>query len=385
MMRRSKSALFLPTFAVVLLAAGLAGCNRDETPAETQTTDQAQTGEQVPGTPPAGTTTPGTPAPGTSAPGTAPGQPDLQAAKPIDPAQLPAVVARCNGQDIKKEELVGRAQEIRVQLARTKGLQTPPSAEFFREILDGIIAHKLLLQESKDLGISISDAEAEQMMRGFKGQFPSQEVFEKQLAANKMTEADLRQKMRDDPDTKVNKLIETRIAAAVKVSEADARAFYDQNQQRMKTPPQVHVRHILIAANPQTPEADRQKARAKADDLLAQLKKGGDFAQLAAQNSDDPGSKMQGGDLSWVQPGQTVPPFEKAAFALKNPNDLSPVVQTGYGYHIIQLVERKGPQTVPFEQAKGRIGQMLRDQKVKEALRAHVDQLKVKAKVETFI
>lgn len=383
MIRRSTSALFLPTLAVALLASGLAGCNRDETPAETQTTDQAQTGEPVPGTP----ASPGSPAPGAPAPapGAVPGQPTPQAAKPVDPAQLPAVVARCNGQDIKKEELVGRMQEMRVQLAQTRGVQVPPSAEFYREILDGLIAHKLLLQESKDLGITISDAEAEQMMRGFKSQFPSQEVFEKQLAANKMTEADLRKKMRDDPDTKVNKLIETRIATAVKVSEADARAFYDKNQQRMKTPPQVHVRHILIATSQQATAADRQKARAKADDLLAQLKKGGDFAQLAAQNSDDPGSKMRGGDLSWVQPGQTVPPFEKAAFALKNPNDLSPVVETGYGYHIIQLLESKGAETVPFDQAKGRLGQMLRDQKVKEALRAHVDQLKANGKVETFI
>lgn len=376
MIRCSKPALLLPTLAL-LLGAGLAGCKGDEQPAETLSTDQAQTGA------PAG---PGTPAPGTPppAPGTAPGQ-DLQTAKPIDPAQLPAVVARINGQEVKKEELVERAQEMRVQIARMQGVQVPQSSEYFREILDGIIAHRLLLQESRDLKISITDDEANRIMQGFKSRFPNQEAFEKQLAANKMTEAQLLQKMRDDDDAKVNKLIEIRIASSVKVSEAEARAFYDQNQQRMKTPPQVHLRHILIAASPQAPAADRQKARAKADDLLAQIKKGGDFAQLAAQNSDDNGSKTRGGDLSWVQPGQTPPDFEKAAFALKNPNDVSPVVETQSGYHIIQLVESRGEQTVPFDQAKGRIGQMLQDQKMKEALRAHVQELKAKGKVETFI
>ena len=384
MIRRSKPSFLLPALAVALLATGLAGCNRDEQSAETQGTDQAQSGAPAPATPdsPGATPTPDTPAP---APGSAPApDQDLRRSQPMDPAQLPAVVARINGKEIKKEELVDRAQEMRVQLARTQGVQVPLSSGFFHEILDGIIAHQLLLQEAKTLGITITDAEADQMMQGFKQQFPSQEVFEKQLAANKMTEAQLREKMLNDSDSKVNKLIQTRIAGSVKVSEADARAFYDQNKQRMKTAPEVHLRHILIAANPQTP-ADRQKAREKADGLLKQIKNGGDFAQLATQNSDDPGSKVRGGDLSWVQPGQTVPAFEKAAFALKQPNDVSPVVETRFGYHIIQLVERKEPQAVPFEQAKGRIGMMLQDQKVKEALRVHIQELKAKGKVETYI
>lgn len=368
MTRRSKPYLLVLT--ALLLSTGFAGCNRGEQAAETQ--DQSRTEAPAPGAP----STPGggdTPAP---APGTAPGQ-EAEAAKPVDPNQLPAVVAKIGGQEIKKEELVERAQEMRVQLARMQGVQVPPSSAFYREILDGMIAHHLLLQEAKQLGISVTDAEAEQMLRGFKSQFPSEEAFQKQLAANKMTEADLRKKMQQDDDSKVNKLIETRIMPTVQVSEADARTFYDKNQARMKTPPQVHLRHILIKTGPE--------AREKAEGLLAQLKDGGDFAKLAAENSDDPGSKARGGDLSWVQPGQTVPEFEKAAFALKQPNDLSSVVQTQYGYHIIQLLERREGQTVPFEQAKNRIGMMLRDEKMKEALRVHVQELKTKGNVEVFL
>ena len=383
MTRRSTPFLLAPVLALALLTSVLGGCKRDEQSAETQAEDQTKTTASEPGATPE-------PSPGTSSPSLSEPAPDAspgltpEASKPMDPEKLPAVVARVNGQEIKKEELVNRAQEMRVQLARTQGVRVPLSSAFFQEILDGIVAHKLLLQEAKSLNISITDAEADQMIAGFKRQFPSQEVFEKQLAANKMTEAQLRQKMRDDADSKVNKLIQTRIAASVQVSEADARAFYTQNQQRMKTSPEVHARHILIAANPQVP-ADRQKARQKAEGLLTQLKNGGDFAQLAAQNSDDPGSKTQGGDLSWFQRGQMVPAFDKAAFALKKPNDLSPVVETQFGYHIIQLVERRESQAVPFEQAKNRIGAMLRDEKIKEALRAHVQDLKAKGKVETYI
>jgi peptidyl-prolyl cis-trans isomerase C len=377
MTRRSKP-LLLPALAFACLAAGLAGCNRDEQPAETQDQDQARSAVPAPGSP--STPAPGTPAPVPSHP---PGQPP-EAAQPVDPNQFPAVVARINGKEIKREELVDRAQTMRAVLARTRGVQVPLNSEYYRGVLDGMITHHLLLAEAKTLGISITDAEAEQMLRGVKSQFPDEEVFQKQLAANNTTEAELRKKMQDD-DSKVNKLIETRIVSSVQVSEAEARAFYDQNQARMKTTPGVHVRHILIGATPQTPAADRQKAREKAEDLLAQLKNGGDFAQLAAQNSDDPASKARGGDLSWVTPGQAPPNFEKAAFALKQPNDLSPVVETRFGYHIIQLVERKEAQAVPFEQAKREIGLRLRDEKAKEAIRAHVQELKSKGKVEIYI
>jgi len=382
MTRRNLSLLF----AFALLALGLAGCNRDEKPAETQAQDQAQSGTPAPGSPAPAPGAPGTTAPGTQAPapGAAPGQ-TPQAGPPADASKLPAVVARCNGQEIKKEELEAHAQQMRMQLARSQGVQVPLSAAFYREILDGIIAHQLLLDEAKQRGISISDAEAGQMLQAFKSQFPSQEVFQKQLAANKITEEELRRRMRDDADAKVNKLIEKTIVPTVQVSEADARAFYDKNQERMKTPPRVHVRHILIAVAPKALATDREAARKKTEDLLEQLKNGGDFAQLAAQNSNDSGTATRGGDLSWVTPGQMVPPFEKAAFALKQPNELSPVVETRFGYHILQLVERQEAQTVPFEQAKNRLGVMLREQKVKEALRAHVEELKTKAKVETYI
>jgi peptidyl-prolyl cis-trans isomerase C len=377
MTRRSK--LFLPTLALALLATGLVGCNRNEEEAATPAGDQAQTGTPAPGTPAA----PGTATPGTQAPGTAPGQ-QPQAAPPMDPNQLPAVVAKVNGKEIKKEDLVERAQGMRAQLAQARGVQVPLNEAFYREILDGIIAHHLLLQEATQKGISITDAEVEQQLAQLKKQFPSQEVYQKQLAANKMTEADLKKQMRGD-DNKVNKLIETTIVPTVQVSEADARAFYDQNQERMKTPPRAHVRHILIAVPPQAPAADREAARKKADGILQQLKDGGDFAQLAAQNSNDPGSAARGGDLSWITPGQMVPAFEKAAFALKQPSEISPVVETRFGYHIIQLAEREEGQTVPFEQAKNRIGAMLQERKAQEAVRAHVQELKSKAKVETFI
>ncbi|HJX27645.1 MAG TPA: peptidylprolyl isomerase [Thermoanaerobaculia bacterium] len=380
MIRRSKPSLLLPALALAVLTTGLAGCKKIDESAETQP-GEAQTGEQAPG---AAATAPESPfgaAPGT--PGQPGAAPSPEAAKPVDPNQLPAVVARVNGEEIKKQELVDQAQEMRQQLARLQGIQAPLNSAFYNDVLNSMVANRLLLQEAKTLGLMFTDAEIEAEIQKIKSGFPNEEAYRQQLATNKVTEAQLRNQMRSAGT--VDKLIRSRIAPSIQVSEADARAFYDKNQEQMKQPPRVHLRHILIKAEPNTPAAERQKARQKAEDLLSQVKNGGDFAALATANSDDPGSKPRGGDLSWVTPGQTVPAFEKAAFALKNPNDLSPVVETRFGFHIIQLLEREAEKTVPFEQAKDQIGQMLRQQQGQEKLRAHVEELKAKGKVETFL
>ena len=191
--------------------------------------------------------------------------------------------------------------------------------------------------------------------------------------------------MRDDGDSKVNKLIQTRIAPSVQVSDADARAFYDQNQQRMKTPPRVHVRHILIGLAPQASAADREAAHKKAQDLLQQLQNGGDFAQLAAQNSNDTGSvvtgrrpllgpaRADGADLR--EGGVRAPAAERAEPRRPDPLRLPHHPTRG----------ARESQVVPFEQARGQLEAMLRDEKVKQALRAHVQELMAKGKVETFI
>jgi peptidyl-prolyl cis-trans isomerase C len=373
MIRRSKPSLLLPALALALLTSGLAGCKKIDESAEP---GEAQTGGQAPG---AATSTPGSPTPGQ--PGA---PPSPEAAKPVDPNQLPAVVARVHGQEIKKEDLIRNAQQLHQRLAQ-QGSAPPLDEGFYKTVLDGMIGQRLLLAEAKSLGIAITDADVDQQLQMFKRQFPSEEVYQQQLAQNKTTEAELRQQMRGGEDAVVDKLIQTRILPTVKVSEADARTFYDQNLDRMKSPPRVHLRHILIKAEPNAPAADRQKARQKAEDLLSQIKNGGDFAALATASSDDPGSKPRGGDLSWIAPGETVPAFEKAAFALKNPNDLSPVVETRFGYHVIQLLESEDSKPVPFERAKNQIGVMLRQQQAQEKVQEHIKELRSKEKVETFL
>jgi peptidyl-prolyl cis-trans isomerase D len=145
------------------------------------------------------------------------------------------------------------------------------------------------------------------------------------------------------------------LAKQVTVSDQDARAFYEQNKTRYEVPEQRRASHILVAAPKDASDADKAKARAKAEDLLKKVRANpADFAKLAKQFSDDPGSAANGGDLDYMGRGATVPPFEAALFGLKD-HEISDVVQTDFGYHIIQLTGIKPADVKPFESVKSDI------------------------------
>ncbi len=152
----------------------------------------------------------------------------------------------------------------------------------------------------------------------------------------------------------------------------------------MKSPEQLRLSHILVKASPGDPATGREVARKKTEDLKARLDAGEDFASLAGQNSDDPGSKANGGELPWVSRGDTVPAFEQAAFAL-SPGETSEIVETPFGYHIIKLAERKPSQALPYDDVVGRIEEFLTQQAVQEQIKNRVEVLKSEAQVEIFI
>src|SRR6202789_1449507 len=146
------------------------------------------------------------------------------------------------------------------------------------------------------------------------------------------------------------------------VSDAEVQAYYNAHQDQYQVKDQVKVRHILIAV-PQGADAKTDAAaKAKADDLLKQIKAGGNFAELAQKNSDDPGSKAQGGELGWVDRGKTVPQFDKAAFSL-TPGQTSDVVKTQFGYHILQVEDKKTAHMRPLAEVKPEIVPVLEQQK----------------------
>jgi len=305
--------------------------------------------------------------------------PQPEAAKPV-PAQLPDVIARVNGETISKKDFEDAVQSAEHQA----GAQVPPDQRdgVYRQILDQLIGYKLLLQESKARKIDVPDADIEARILSLKQQFPTEDAFKQALVQRHLTveqiKTDARQSMA------VSKLVDGEIASKVAVKPEDVQAFYQQNPQNFMESEKVHASHILISAPKTADAATRAKARAKAESILKDVHAGKDFSALAKQNSEDPGSAANGGDLGFFQQGQMVPQFNDVAFSLK-PGAVSNVVETDFGYHIIKVVEKQPGRTVPIDEAKPRIEQYLEAQNREKQTTAFVNGLRAKGKVQVFI
>jgi peptidyl-prolyl cis-trans isomerase D len=164
------------------------------------------------------------------------------------------------------------------------------------------------------------------------------------------------------------------------VTDAEEQAYYNAHQSDFKVDEQVKVRHILIQVSPNATPAQDAAAKAKAQGILDQLKKdnGADFAELAKKDSDDPGSKDQGGELGFIKRGATVPAFENAAFSLQ-PGQISGLVKTQFGYHIIQCEAKQAAHTQSFEEVKPKILALLTEQKEQTAEKSFADRLAAEA------
>ena len=165
---------------------------------------------------------------------------------------------------------------------------------------------------------------------------------------------------------------QTKVEQSVEVSEAQLRAAYAGNMDNFRNPEQVRARHILVMTQGK-PDGDKAKLKSKAEDLLKQLKSGADFAELAKKNSDDPGSGAQGGDLGFFTKGKMVKEFETYAFSGKI-NDISPLIETSFGYHIIQVQEKQPARIRPFDEVKDTIAKQLKQQSVGEKTQQLADQ-----------
>jgi parvulin-like peptidyl-prolyl isomerase len=156
---------------------------------------------------------------------------------------------------------------------------------------------------------------------------------------------------------------QAKLEQSLSPSDADLRRAYEQQKDRYRTPERIKVRHILLKTTGKSPQ-EETAIKSKAEDLLKQIRAGGDFAALAKKNSEDTGSAVNGGELpDWVTRGQTVPAFEKSAFSLK-PKEISDLVKTEYGYHILQILDKQEPRLQAFDEAKDQLAAEWKKQRV---------------------
>lgn len=254
-------------------------------------------------------------------------------------------VATVNGADITKDELYDA-------LVTAGGAQT----------LDNLITEKLIMQEAEASNIEVTDADIDAEIALIKKNFGSDEEFDAALAQYNMTLDSLKK------DTKVNLTIRKILEPKTDVTEAEIKEYFDANKETLGTPEQIQASHILVAT------------KEEADAILAELKQGADFATLAKEKSTDPGSKDNGGDLGFFGKGAMVAEFEEAAFALKV-NELSGVVQTEHGFHIIKKTAEKAAVVPTLEEKKEEIRNQLVATEANELSQAWMTEIREKAKI----
>jgi peptidyl-prolyl cis-trans isomerase D len=166
-----------------------------------------------------------------------------------------------------------------------------------------------------------------------------------------------------------------RIRSQIVPTEQEVRARYGASKEDYKTGGSAHIFHILIKVNPAAAPQEGAAARAKAESLVKQLRAGADFAKLAKENSQDPSSAGNGGDMGFVESGATVEPFDQAAFSIPLKTISDPIRSKEYGYHIIKVVERRPAGYKPFEEVGGQIAAQLASQKAQDQAREEITRI----------
>jgi parvulin-like peptidyl-prolyl isomerase len=197
----------------------------------------------------------------------------------------------------------------------------------------------------------------------------SPEAFERQLTAMGFSQAEFEAQLLERAICE--EIVERDLKRNVKISEEQVKKYYDENTAKLQRPEMVRASHILLATrDPVTSEevtdAKKKEKRELIDKLLERARKGEDFAALAKEYSEDPGSREKGGEYTFAR-GQMVPEFEKAAFALQT-NQVSDVVTTQFGYHIIKLSQRIPAEQIDLAKVGKEIQEMLARQEVQEKL-----------------
>ena len=297
------------------------------------------------------------------------------------------VAVTVNGVEIKESAVMSI---IGSQLAKIdqQGAKIPPSVaqqykkQLREQALEQLIRRQLLDEKIKEANVTVTEEDVMDKINEFASdQNMSLEDFKKTMEQNGQDFDQVKEDVRKALAR--NKFMEAQWAGKIDVTEEEAKKYYDENKKRFNVPELIRVSHILIKYDLNDPNTDpneaKAKAKAEAQDLLQQIKNGADFAELAKAHSDCP-SAPDGGDLGFFPRGQSTPQFEKVAFGLEV-GQVSDIVETEYGYHIIKATGHKDATVVSFEQAKDSIIKELTEKKQTEFAEKYISSLKAGAKI----
>ena len=295
------------------------------------------------------------------------------------------VVAKGNGFEVKQSELDEMIASFKARAAAQGQAISPDQLLRIETMaLDEFIGTKLLLQKATDADSAQGKKDADTYLAEVVKQAGSLEAVEQKLQASGKSLDDLRTKITKQATVTATLIREL----GVVVTDAETKKYYEDHPADTEQPEQVHVRHILLfTVDPNTQEPlsdDVVKAKRKTiDDVLKRARSGEDFAALAKEKSEDTSSKDNGGEMPAFSHGEMLPEFDAAAFSLTN-NQISDVVTTKWGYHIIQLLDKIPAKKIDYATVADAIKNRLMQQKLAPLAPAYLDKLRKESDVEVI-
>ena len=283
---------------------------------------------------------------------------------PITKGQLDMELKRVEKQAEMKNNPIAPAERNKIQ----------------KELIETLINRELLYQESLKKGYDIQPAELDREFKTIKARFANQRGYQQALADMGISEEKFKEQVKRG--LSIRKLLEKELYEKLEVTEQESRSFYDNNPNFFQKPEQVRASHILVKMVEDDDEEKQAAARQKIEDIQKKIEGGEDFAQLARTYSEGP-SSAQGGDLGYFDRRKMVKPFSDAAFRLQ-PGEISPIVKTRFGYHIIKVVDRKPETKLAYEEIKPRLVESLKQDKMQDAIAVYLREIKSSATIKRF-
>jgi peptidyl-prolyl cis-trans isomerase C len=269
----------------------------------------------------------------------------------------------------------------RYEAVRGSALSDADKAEVGKKILDNLIAQELLVEECENAGIVADKDYVNGEMSSIRGQFPDEKSFAEALEQEKVTPEEL--EARIVKNFMIDTLVREQIAKDVSVSEFELSAYYNEHLESFAQPERIKASHILIAVDKAASAKVKEDARIRLSGIRRRIEKGESFAGLAKEFSDCPSGEA-GGDLGFFSRGDMVEEFEDAAFKLEK-GELSGIVESEFGFHLILLTEREAGSLIPYDTVRPDLESYLLDEKIQNAVLDHIDTLMKKARIEYYI
>lgn len=289
-------------------------------------------------------------------------------------------IATVEGVPVSRARFERELAQSRARYAKArKEVQPALLDNLRRSLVRRLVESEVLRQKANEWEIAPSDEELDAMWTRHRERFGTDDAFRAFLERAGTTEADLKNQF---VDNLILDRIKQRLDERLEIPEETLQEYYRSRPQRFERPEEVRVAQILIEVPPGVTEEEAADRRALAQTTLERLRDGADFARVATEVSEGP-ARMRGGDLGFLPRGRLVPEVDRVAFELK-PGQLSDVIQSRFGFHIVRVMEHRPERKLSFEEARPQIVERLRGQMLRSELHEHLEQWKRQMDIELF-